>query len=51
VVARREGSTVVYAVRDPLVAELLSVAKRLLLATLRETRDLLDGLHAEIMST
>jgi len=48
VVARREGSTVVYAVRDPLVGELLGVAKQLLLASLRETRDLLDGLHAEI---
>lgn len=50
VVARREGSTVVYALRDPLVAELLAVAKQLLVSSLRETRDLLDGLHAEITS-
>lgn len=48
VATRREGSTVVYALRDPLVAELLAVAKRLLLASLTQTRDLLDGLSAEI---
>ena len=48
VVGRRDGSTVVYALRDPLVSELLAVAKQLLAATLRDTRDLLDGLHAEI---
>src|SRR3954453_14389343 len=44
VVARKERSSVFYALRDPLVAELLLVAKRLLLATLTETRDLLAGL-------
>jgi DNA-binding transcriptional ArsR family regulator len=46
VTTRRERSSVFYALRDPLVAELLSVAKRLLLATLAETRDLLAGLSA-----
>jgi DNA-binding transcriptional ArsR family regulator len=50
VVTRRAGPTVVYSLRDPLVAELLAVAKRLLLASLSETRDLLDGLTAEIAS-
>jgi len=45
-VARRQGSSVFYALRDPLVAELLLVAKRLLLASLTETRDLLSGLAA-----
>ena len=46
VTTRRERSSVFYALRDPLVAELLSIAKQLLLATLAETRDLLAGLAA-----
>jgi len=50
VVTRKEGSSVRYALRDPLVAELLSVAKRLLIATLTDTRDLLDGLTEELTS-
>jgi hypothetical protein len=37
---------VYYSLRDPLVAELLAVAKRFLLAQLSETRDLLAGLAA-----
>lgn len=45
---RKEGSTVVYALRDPLVADLLAVAKRLLLASLTQTRDLLADLSAEV---
>ena len=45
--SRKEGSSVYYDLRDPLVADLLSVAKDLLLASLSETRDLLDGLAAE----
>jgi ArsR family transcriptional regulator len=48
VTTRKEGSSVIYALRDPLVAELLAVAKRLLLAQLAETRGLLDGLSAEV---
>ena len=48
VTTRREGSSVVYSLRDPLVAELLAVAKRFLLATLTETRDLLEDLTAEL---
>lgn len=48
VTTRREGSSVYYALRDPLVAELLAVAKQLLLSTLSNTRDLLDGLAAEL---
>ncbi len=47
---RKEGSSVFYALRDPLVADLLAVARSFLLATLTETRDLLDGLTAEIES-
>jgi ArsR family transcriptional regulator len=46
VVTRKEASTVYYAVRDPLVSELLAVAKRFLLTTLAETRDLLADLSA-----
>ena len=48
VTARRSGSSVIYALKDPLVAELLAVAKRLLLASLADTRDLLADLRAEV---
>src|SRR5436190_11561528 len=44
VIARKERSNVFYAVRDPLVVELLGVAKRLLLTTLSETHELLASL-------
>ncbi len=44
--ARKERSNVYYSLRDPLVGELLTVAKQLLLAQLSETRDLLAGLAA-----
>lgn len=48
VVTRKEGTTVIYSLRDRLVAELLAVAKRLLVTTLAEKRDLLDELTAEL---
>jgi ArsR family transcriptional regulator len=48
VTTRKVGSTVVYAIKDPLVVELLAVAKRLLLASLAETHELLAGLSGEI---
>lgn len=48
VTARREGSSVRYALRDPLVADLLAVAKQLLVRTLSDTRDLLADLAAEL---
>ena len=44
VTTRKEGSTVHYAIRDPLVADLLLVAKRLLQKSLADTRALLAGL-------
>src|SRR3954468_4218617 len=44
VTARKERSSVYYSLRDPLVADLLTVAKRFLVAQLSETRDLLAGL-------
>ena len=47
VTTRREGASVVYALKDPLVAELLAIAKRLLISTLAETRDLLAELTAQ----
>ena len=44
VTTRREGSSVYYAIKDPLVVDLLATAKALLLTSLRETQDLLAGL-------
>jgi len=46
VTTRKAGATVYYTIKDPLVAELLLVAKRLLLASLTETRDLLADLSS-----
>lgn len=48
VTTRREGSSVVYSLRDPLVADLLGVAKQLLLSSLVRTQDLLAGLATEV---
>lgn len=48
VTTRKEGSSVFYAVRDPLVVELLLVAKRLLITIYADTRDLLAGLTASV---
>lgn len=48
VTTRKEGSSVVYALKDPLVAELLAVARELLLVTLSDTSELLSDLSAEI---
>jgi DNA-binding transcriptional ArsR family regulator len=51
VTARREGSAVFYAISDPLVVELLGVAKQLLLHSLDATRELLADLSADIASS
>jgi len=48
VATRKEGQSVYYTVKDPLVTELLRVAKQLLISSLTETRDLLADLHADI---
>jgi DNA-binding transcriptional ArsR family regulator len=48
VVTRKDGSSVIYALRDPLAAELLLVAKRFLLSSLTETSDLLADLRASV---
>ena len=43
---RKEGSSVLYAIKDPLLVELMAVARRLLLGSLSETRDLLADLQS-----
>jgi len=48
---RRAGSSVFYAIKDPLLVELLAVARRLLLGSLSETRDLLSTLQNEAPTT
>jgi DNA-binding transcriptional ArsR family regulator len=50
VATRKEGSSVIYTLKDPVVAELLLVAKRFLLNSLTETSDLLADLRAAVGS-
>lgn len=45
VATRKEGSAVFYALRDPELAELLAVAKRVLINSLSETQELLADLR------
>lgn len=45
VTTRRDGSSVIYSLRSPEVAELLAVAKRLLISSLTESTELLAGLR------
>jgi ArsR family transcriptional regulator len=44
--ARKEGASVVYSVGNPMIFELLDVAKQILTSSLAETRDLLAELEA-----
>jgi ArsR family transcriptional regulator len=46
VTSRKEGSSVIYAVRDDAVGDLLRVAKQLLINLLAETSDLLADLRS-----
>jgi DNA-binding transcriptional ArsR family regulator len=46
VVARKEGSSVIYALADPLLADLLAVAKQLLISSLVQNERLLADLRA-----
>jgi ArsR family transcriptional regulator len=46
VTTRKEGASVIYSLADPLPAELLAVAKRLLIASVVQTEDLLADLRA-----
>jgi DNA-binding transcriptional ArsR family regulator len=45
VTTRKDGASVIYSLADPLLAELLAVAKRLLIASLVQTEDLLADLR------
>lgn len=44
--SRKEGSSFVYAIKDPLLVELMAVARRFLLGSLDETRRLIAELEA-----
>lgn len=46
VTSRKDGSSVIYAIKDGTVVELLQVAKRLLIRSLTETSDLLADLRS-----
>jgi ArsR family transcriptional regulator len=46
VASRKSGSSVIYAIKDDAIIELLQVAKRLLIRSLKESSDLLSGLRA-----
>ena len=45
VTTRKEGSSVIYAIRDPALVDLLAVAKRVLINSLAESQELLTGLR------
>jgi DNA-binding transcriptional ArsR family regulator len=45
VASRKEGSSIVYAIKDPLLVELLAVARKFLLGSLDETRRLIAQLQ------
>ncbi len=51
VAKRKDGATAVYSLADPLVADLLAVARRLLLVTLQPTGALIADLAAEVAET
>ena len=44
---RREGTSVIYAIRDPAVIALLAAAKRFLIITLSESQELLAELQVD----
>lgn len=44
--SRREGTSVLYRVKDPRIFQLLEIAKQILTGQLQETRDLLGDLAA-----
>jgi ArsR family transcriptional regulator len=46
VVTRRDGPSVIYSLADPMLAELLAVAKRLLISSLVQNETLLADLRA-----
>jgi DNA-binding transcriptional ArsR family regulator len=48
VVTRKDGASVIYSLRDPQTAELLAVAKRILISSLATNEDLLADLRAAV---
>ncbi len=46
--SRKDGATVVYSVSNPMIFELLDVARKILTSSLAETRDLLAELESAI---
>jgi ArsR family transcriptional regulator len=50
VTTRKEGSSVIYAIRDPELVALLAAAKRVLINSLAGTQDLLADLRAAVRS-
>ena len=44
VAARKEGNSVIYSIKDPALTDLLGIARRLLVNSLTETRELLANL-------
>src|SRR5437763_7469654 len=46
VTSRKDGTSVIYAIKDPVTVELLRVAKQLLINSLSETTGLLSDLRA-----
>lgn len=47
VTTRREGNTIYYSVRDPKIARLFEVAKKLLMSQLQDSRSILASLEGE----
>lgn len=47
VVTRREGTAVIYSIRDPRLVTLLATARELLISNLSGSRELLEELEAE----
>jgi ArsR family transcriptional regulator len=47
VATRKEGPAVIYSIRDPLLVDLLAVARRLLIASLSESVEVLAELESE----
>lgn len=47
VTTRREGNTVYYSVRNPQMSDLLTVARKLVLADLQDSQSILASLEAE----
>jgi ArsR family transcriptional regulator len=48
VTTRKSGSSVIYAIRDPELVQLLAAAKRVLINSLAETQDLLADLRGAV---